>query len=276
MKKTLTLIALVAIAMLAVAPSFAVAPADAGGTMWAKEGTVNDGYAPVNPKANGYGGWGNEYALQNFVVQYGSGSYSGIYSWQNLQGWLDGGSDEAIDVEADVEMYYQSATQNHKIYFHIANPFTFPAESKVAIVTSQQTTNHHMYVGITFPTPKADIVWEGFPSALTGKLIGGMKGTVDLGGRPMDGAPQPKDAMDIKFTMQVNGTGGYLPPNSAGSQGAHGTISDSTMWWWPDTLGGPIPEGTCTLDYKVEIFPRADQNDGNYELDPMISVSPEL
>lgn len=264
MKKLITLIALVAIVMLAAA-AYAVDPG--ANTLWGQENTAADGYAGINPKANGCS-YGNSAALTNWIFQYGSGSYSGVYSWDGTAWGLGTkAGDEGIDVEADVEMYFQSSTTGNKIYFHIGNPFTATAADKEAVVHSTQTTNHPMYVGVTFNTGMP--VWEGGTSAPTGKILGGMKGSKDIGGRTIT------DVFDVQFRLSVNG-GGALSPNSAGSPGAHDTIPNSTMWWHPTTIGGPIPVGTANLDFVVDIFPTASQADGNYNLDPMISVAPEL
>ena len=142
------------------------------------------------------------------------------------------------------------------------------AADKTAYVTGTYAGNNGMYLGISFDnTSKVVADFEtGGPTGYTGRVFGGMVGTVDNGGRDISA-----ENFDILFLMECNGNP-YTTPCNFGV-GAHATIL-STLWWHPTDLGQTI--GTGTMSWKVMIEPAAWQPDGNYVLDPVIVAAPEL
>jgi hypothetical protein len=269
MKRLITLVAVIA----CLTVFMVAADAQWSNTLWGQEGGLSDGYAPVDPKGDGYTGPTGTVAdnLANFKYQYGSGSWSGIYSW-DTDAWQEEATagDESIDVECDIEMYYASTTSNNKIYFHIGNPFTATTSEKTAYVDGTYAANNGQYVGISFAgTVKDASSFEGDGSGgYTGVVLGGMVGDTDAGGRDIS-----DKGFDIRFLLSTTAnSSGYLPPTSFGA-GSHGT-QQSVLWWSPVVTG--LFEGSYNLSWQVRIMPPADQPDGNYHLDPVIVASPVL
>jgi hypothetical protein len=265
MKKLIALAIVVAVVGLFTLPANA---ATYSNTAYGQEGTIKDGYSAINAAGQGPGGPGAIAAdsITNWKWQTGSGSWSGIYSWDG-DAWLEIASsgDSEIDVECDIEMYWSETTANNKIYFHIGNPFTATDADKIAIVNGTYATNHPMYVGISFDgTNKVEADME----LATGIVKGGMVGTIDIGGRDISA-----QSFDIMFLCRLNG-GAYLTPTSFGS-GSHGTQL-STLWWSPTATGMMTALGNGTMDFLVKILPAASQADGNYHLDPVIVTAPVL
>jgi len=256
MKKVLALAIVVAVVGLFTLPANA---ATYSNTAYGQEGTIADGYLPVDGAGHGPTGTVSD-NYTNWKWQEGSGSYSAIYSWDG-DAWLviatTNSSD--IDVECDIEMYWSETTANNKIYFHIGNPFTATDADKTAEVTGTYATNHPMYVGIQFPTAKTIDLG-------TGIVTDAMEGTVDIGGRSIAG-----QKFDVMFLMRFNG-GSYLVPTSFGD-GSHNT-QHNVLWW--DTMKTGNLVGSGTMDFLVKILPDAGQADGNYNLDPVIVTAPVL
>jgi len=262
--RTITVVTIIALAAFMAVPAAAQTYSNTG---WGQEGTPSDGYAPVDPKGDSYNGPTGTVAdnLTNWSYQYGSGSYSAIYSWDEDAWQVINETAAAIDVECDIEMYWSETTANNKIYFHIGNPFTATDADKSATVTGTYATNHPMYVGISFDNTTKEP--EDFVLA-TGTVTGGMVGSVDIGGRDIS-----TEEFDIQFQCRLNG-GSWLMPTSFGA-GSHNT-QDSVLWWSPTVTGMMTALGTGTMDFSVKILPAASQADGNYHLDPAIVTSPML
>lgn len=235
-------------------------------TLYGQEGTASDGYGAID--ASGQGPAGDSAHYTNWKYQFGSGSWSGVYSWDG-DAWLEAASDgnSSIEVEADIEMYWSETIADNKIYFHLGNPFTATTEDKQAVVTGTYATNNLMYIGISFAgTDKEAGDFESDGSGLTGRVLGGMVGSTDIGGRDIS-----DQSFDIRFLANCNG-GAWTRPNNFGV-GAHATIP-ATLWWKPDVLGMTL--GTGTMAYQVTIEPPASQPDGNYGLDPLLVTAPVL
>jgi len=262
MKKTLILITLVAITMLVAAASFAVAPAN---TLYLQEGdSIKDGYLGINAAGHGPTGTVSD-NYTNWKWQTGAGSYAGVYSWDGAA-WLDISSsgDETIQVEADIELFWSESLANNEIYFHIGNPSTLSSDDKMAHVTGTYAGNHPEYVGISFDgTSKV----AGDFDLATGKVAGGMVGTIDNHGTDIS-----SQNFDTSFLLALNG-GAYIPPTSFGD-GAHGT--EPACLWWSPVATGMITQLAGTMVWRVQIYPAADQADGNYHLDPVLVHAPEL
>ena len=271
MKHTMSILALLAIAGFVCGTALAQ---DESGTLWDQETTASDGYAPINPKADGYAGPTGDTAadsITNWIYQYGSGSYTGIYRKDGWQDITDVG-DSTIDIECDIEMYYAESFEDNKMYFHVGNIGTAVANKETdltAIVTGSFNSNNGMYIGISFDgtskTPEDMVQVEG---AYTGEVTDAMVLVSDVLGRT---PPDPIDAaaFPVKFSLQWDGSG-WQAPVSYGT-GASGTILN-TLWW----LVNDGAKGNYNVQWKVELLPEADQDDGNYSFDPAVVVAPVL
>jgi len=264
MKKVLALAIVVGVVGLFTLPANAQTYSN---TLYGQEGTGDDGYSAID--ASGQGPDGDAGHSTNWKYQYGSASWSGVYSWDG-DAWLEitDTGDAQIEVECDIEMYWSETVANNKIYFHIGNPSTLTAADKIATVTGTYACNHLMYLGISFDgTGKVAADFEtGGTTGYTGRVLGGMVGTVDNHGTDISA-----EDFDIVFEMNCNG-GAYTTPCNFGV-GAHATIL-STLWWHPTDVGMTIGTGVWT--WKVIIEPPLGQADGNYALDPVIVAAPEL
>lgn len=258
------LIMLLAILSLMAAPAMAQTWSN---TLYGQEGTASDGHVAINAAGQGPAGDSSD-NYTNWKYQTGSGSWSGVYSW-DTDAWLTEAEagDSQIDVECDIEMYWSETIANNKIYFHIGNPFTASSSDKQALVNGTYATNHPMYVGISFDgTSKTESDFELDGGSLTGRVLGGMVGTVDIGGRDISA-----ESFDIKFLCRLNG-GAYLTPTSFGA-GSHGT--QPAVLWWSPSVTGMVP-GSGSINWLVQVEPPASQPDGNYVLDPAIVAAPSL
>ena len=237
-------------------------------TLYGQEGTASDGYGTIDASGQGPAGDASD-NYTNWKYQYGSGSWSGVYSWDG-DAWLTEAEsgDSQIDVECDIELYWAETIENNKIYFHIGNPFTATTTDKTAYVDGTYAANHLEYVGISFDnTSKEESDFEGDGSGgYTGVVLDGMVGTIDNHNTDIS-----SESFDIRFQLSMNG-GAYIPPTSFGA-GAHNTIP-SSLWWSPTATGMTL--GTGTMSWQVRIYPGADQADGNYNLDPVMVVAPVL
>ena len=264
MKKVLALLVALAVVGLLTLPAMAQTYSN---TLYGQEGTGSDGYGTID--ASGQGPAGDAGHSTNWKYQYGSGSWSGIYSWDG-DAWLEitNTGDAQIDVECDIEMYWSDTIADNKIYFHVGNPSTLTAADKTAYVTGTYAGNHLMWLGISFDnTSKVEADFEtGGPTGYTGRVLGGMVGTIDNHDTDISA-----ESFDIVFLMECNG-GAYVGPGSFGA-GAHNTIP-SSLWWDPTDVGQTV--GAGTMSWKVEIEPAAWQVDGNYRLDPVIVKAPTL
>ncbi len=260
MKITISMLAVLALAaMPAMAQTYS-------NTAYGQEGVEGkDGYMAINASGQGpVKDVTDNYT--NWSYQYGSGAWSGVYSWDG-DAWLEitGTGDSSIDVECDIEMYWSETTANNKIYFHIGNPVTASTADKTAIVNGTYATNHPMYIGISFDGTGKE---EGDFIIATGTVKGGMVGTVDIGGRSIT-----TEKFDIQFMARLNG-GAWLYPTSFGA-GSHGT-QPACLWWSPTVTGMMTALGSGSMDWLVRVLPDAAQADGNYNLEPEIVASPEL
>jgi hypothetical protein len=232
-------------------------------TLYGQEGTAADGYGTID--ASGEGAATNPNST-NWKYQYGSGSWSGVYSWDG-DAWVEEVStgDENLDVECDIEMYASTTTEDNKIYFHLGNPYEATVAEKTALVSGTMRSNNGQYLGISFygTSKDEDSFEEDGGGNYTGRIFDAMVGTVDIGGRDIS-----SEAFDIVITMDNGTGGGYQPPVTYGA-GAHETEPDC-LWW---AAMGP---GSFNLTWKIVIEPATHQPDGNYNLDPLMVVAPAL
>jgi hypothetical protein len=268
MKKYIVLFAAVALVAFMVMPLQAQTYSN---TLYGQEGgggAYPDGYTGINAAGQGPANDASD-NYTNWKYQYGSGSSSAVYSWDS-DAWLEfeNTGDSQIDVECDIELYWSESIENNKIYFHIGNPFTATNADKTAYVNGTYASNHLEWVGISFDnTTKEEEDFEtGGTTGYTGVVLGGMVGSIGNHNNDIS-----SESFDIRFLLSTNG-GAYITPGNFG-EGAHNTIP-STLWWSPIDTGQTL--GTGTLSYQVRIFPDPGQQDGNYNLDPVIVAAPSL
>jgi len=265
MKHTLTILALLAIAGFVCGTA-----AGQNVSLYDQEGTTADGYGTID--ATGHGPTNAD--TTNWKYQYGGGTWKAIYG---SSGWLHEVStgDSKIDIECDIEMYYQETFEDNKIYFHLGDPYNASPEDKTAIVTGTFTANNGMYIGTSFEnTSKVEADMLTDIDGLTGEIQDAMVGTVDVMGRQMyidkNDPLQGYHSFNIKMSMRWDADPTWHRPVNFGT-GASGTIVE-TLWWLVADGGA----GTHTLQWKIELLPGPDQADGNYRFDPAIVVAPIL
>ena len=264
MKKLFIAIAMCAIVALISLPASAAngwsgAPGSSAGTLYQQEGNSGDGPAPIDASNRGPGGSTATGAdsMTNWQYQYGDLSwYRGVYT--ATTGWLEESSDGdmSLEIECDIEMYIYEWIQNHKIYFHIGNPFTATTSDKTAYVQLGFASNNGMYIGFSFDSEKTF-------DPVDGKLVGAMKSE-----RTMYKAQD--ESFDLLLEMSEDGGTTYRKADSYG-EGAHGTITDTI--WWKINSGAP---GTYNLLCRVRLLIDEYQPDGDYYLDPVLVTTPAL
>ena len=237
-----------------------VCPVVAQNSLYDQEGTVDDGYAAID--ASGQAPAGST-AASNWKYQYGSASWTGVYGHN---GWIeiDSDGDPALDVEADIEMYYTESVSDNKIYFHLGNIYSATDADKTAYVTGSFTTNNGMWIGVSFDgTSKDESSFEKDGEDYTGRIFDAM-----VGSRHVYGGDISEESFDIEILLDWGA--GWTVPGSYGD-GAHSTITD-TLWWLVD--GGAA--GSYNYQWRVRLLPEAHQADGNYNLDPTFVAAPVL
>ncbi|MEW6744666.1 MAG: hypothetical protein AB1486_18070 [Planctomycetota bacterium] len=147
-------------------------------SLYDQEGTVEDGYTPIN--AAGHGPFGDpSNSWLNWKYQYGGGSWSGVYG---DEGWIEEQStgDSNLDIECDIEMYYTEQIWNNKIYFHLGNIYSATWDDMTAYVNGTFTSNNGMYIGICFTgTDKTESSFEKDGGGnYTGRIFDAMDGTI--------------------------------------------------------------------------------------------------
>ncbi len=234
-------------------------PAMALNTLYGQEGTTADGHTPIN--AAGQGPTTNPNST-NWQYQFGGTSTeSAVYSW-DTSAWVetvatdtDPSTDSNLDIECDIEMYNQSTIVDPKIYFHFGNLQSLNANDRTAYVNGANWSNHRMWVGLLLPGKVAGDI------AADGTITDAMEGTTDIGGNDISA-----EAFDARIRMTYGA--GYAGPDNFGD-GAHNTIHDGVWWRLPSS-------GFFPLTWKIEMMPTTYQEDGNYRLDPVLAVSPEM
>ena len=267
MKTYLTILGIVAVATFASGQALGQATED--GTLYDQEGTSADGYSTIDAFGDAPGTVTNP-QTENWKYQYGGGSYSGVYKGAN--GWLDISDvgDSTIDIECDIEMYYEETFDSNKIYFHIGNPFTATEADKTAIVNGQFKSNNGMYIGISFDeTGKSpdDMLQDG--GEYTGEVQDAMVGTIDVLGRDISA-----ESFNAKFSLSWSADGTNWSDDETPVTFGTGTSgTELNVLWWLVNEG---QKGEYQVKYKIEMLPAPDQADGNYVFDPEIVASPVL
>lgn len=164
-----------------------------------------------------------------------------------------------IDVEADIEMYCATTMKDNNVYFHLGNLYTASVDDKTAYVPSTLVSNNGQWIGITFATPKTVLA--------DGTIKDAMVGTIDGMGRAVGHRAGSKSTFDAKILLSWDNGVTYNVPDP--TQIGLGLLD--TNW----LINGGTP-GSYNLWWKIQIIPDTDQADGNYGLDPVITVSPAL
>ncbi len=153
MKKLFIAIAMFAIAALLSGVVYAQTYSN---TLYNQEGTGSDGYSPINASGQGPAGDDSD-NYTNWKWKSGSGSWSGVYSW-DTDAWLtiDQQDDEGLKIECDIEMYCATTTVDNEIYFHLGNPYSASPGNLTAYVTGTMTSNNGQYLGISFEGTSKD------------------------------------------------------------------------------------------------------------------------
>jgi hypothetical protein len=242
MKKLFMAMVIIGTFVLICLPAFAVTPL----SLYEQENTAADGYSAINGQFSGHPGADS---ATNWNFQYGTETaWSGIYGSEPLGsfGWIyTTGTDGKIDVEADIEMFCSTTMKDNNVYFHIG---------KTAVVPSTLVSNNGQYVGIQFAAAKS--VDMG-----TGIITDAMVGTEDVLGRDIS-------AQKFNAKILLSWGAGYQPP---GTSGDYNTSTNELFWLVNDGL-----PGSYNLLWQIELLPAANQPDGNYHLDPVVTVSPAL
>jgi len=207
-------------------------------------------------------------STQNFVVQAGSASWSGVYGTATSgSGWItisSTGDTEKIDIWCDIEMYLQTNIANNLIYFHEGNLATLGDADKVAYVQGSFTGNNGQYIGLATDTG-CDIT-----------KLKGAKDLIAMGSRDVTlatgYAPIP-----VAYTLADQGSGYtgtghsgvYRVPDDTG----YGDQNSVEAVWWLINGGAP---GNQLYEWKVTISPAVVQPDGHYKLDPVVVFKPAL
>ena len=226
------------------------------GTLYDQEGGTND---QDSVEVDGAGSAPNgANAASNWIYQYGSGSWSGLYAAGD--GWetITSEGDMNLEVEADVEMYFTQSVSDNKIYYHIGNIYEADNSDLIAYVDGSFTSNNGQYIGISFQG--TDKTSEDFDYN-TGVISGGMQSDHDTW-RDQD------NQMDIQILLNTGS--GWDPPVDYGD-GAHNTVTD-TLWWLVNE-GNP---GSYNYQWRIKLLPSTDQADGDYYLDPQVVATPVL
>lgn len=199
----------------------------------------------------------------SFVVQAGSGTYTGIYGQTTggVSGWvtMSDVGDQQIQIWCDIEMYLQTHTENNKIYFHRA---TADAGEQVAYVQGWFTSNNGQYIGIESPVGNCDVTE--------------LKGTKDILGRDVTTVTGYAPIL-VDYTLADQGAG-FVPGTHSGTYRVRDTYGEGdqgsvTALWWLINSGG---RGTQYYEWKITINPPSSQPDGHYELDPVVTAKPAL
>jgi hypothetical protein len=240
---------------------FAASASAAAGTLYQQEeGPNDDDPVEVDGAGSAPSGAG---AADNWIHQYGGGTWSGVYAGSD--GWIttDQSGDMDLEVEADIEMFVTQSIADNKIYFHIGNIFDATSSDLIAYVPGTLTSNNGQYIGISFlGTSKGEASFQKDGSGdYTGVILGGMQSDHHT-------YSTQDEQMDVEILL--NWGDGWTAPGGYGD-GAHGTIT-KTLWWLLD--GGAA--GTHTYNWRVRLLPEAAQADGDYYLDPAVVSMPAL
>ncbi len=198
-----------------------------------------------------------------------AGTYTGTFSFitEGGAGWpAVPGPSIPVTLELEIAAGYELV--GGKCYFHIGNIFTAAEQDLTIHATGSLTTNAGMFIGLNLSAMGhiSDASLERNGSGhLTGRIMGGMIGTIDVLGRNIS-----EERIDISILLSWDGGGTHRPPDYFGSSpdgNVHRTV------WWLVNEGNP---GIYALDWKVRLFPQQAQADGNYYFESELVVAPVL
>lgn len=139
---------------------------------------------------------------------------------------------------------------NHQVYFHIGNPAQNEPSTKTAVATLM--INVPIASRLVFELPPTCQIEGG--ASPTGRLIGGMQGSIDGAGNPIDG-----QTFDIYLALTREG-GTAQPPD--------GADPDANLVWFD------FPVGAHVADLTIRIAPPVYQAWGNYSFSPQMRLVP--
>jgi len=176
-----------------------VCPTPPGETLYEQEGTEADGYLPVNAGGKGPAGDQSD-NWTNWKYQYGSASWSAVYSAG--EGWVEeqGSGEMRLRIEADIEVYswYGAGSSG---------------QTSSAQVTGTLTSNTGQYVGISLSDERAARVESN-----RSKRLGSVGSRVSLAMRTDAGAWRRPDLYHISEARPPTETAWWLVKRgSAGS-----------------------------------------------------------
>ena len=219
---------------------------------------VDQSVAGATPELAGSGGLtsgmlpatDNDRDFTTYSVQWGGGSYSGIYAAtpSGETGWqtVSETGDMNVDAWCDIEMYLTETIANQKVYFHIADNTT----QMTAYISGSFSSCNGMWMGIAVPAG----------SDMT--LFTGSKDVLD------------RDISDKSFPCEwgLTDQGDWGTYRTADSVGYGDNNSVEAMWW----LINSGASGYQDYQWKLTILPAAYQADGHYHLDPAVTIMPAL
>jgi len=173
----------------------------------------------------------------------------------------------AVRYTLELQVYTAYTLEGGKCYFHLGNIYSAGEEDLTIHPAGSFTSNAPVYVGLNLsamPNIDSGSFETGGGGGLTGRIFGGMIGTIDIAGRDIS-----DESMDLRILLSWDGEP-HKPPEYYGYS-PDGNVPD-TLWW----LVSDGEPGTYTLDWEIRLLPEPDQADGNYYLESEIVVAPVL
>jgi hypothetical protein len=194
----------------------------------------------------------------------GPGTWSGIYD--TTHGW---GSETAtgnganLTVSADVELFAIQTWDNTGVYFHKADTSTPPP----VVLNGTLTGNHGEWIGLEAKNEHN----VSLPINLLSRVANYRLTAVTKGDYTIPLVWEMRDSVGSGYSA-------WKAPEATDTMGADGTLH--AAYWWllgngtPGTTAGAA--GAYLYQFQCTAQMTQLQQDGRYELDPTIVVSPEL
>ena len=207
----------------------------------------------------GTGSWTSTYSEANG----GAGSWNGIYD--TTHGWgyqTSSGNTANLTVAADVELFCSQTWANTGVYFHKADATNPPP----VLLPGTLTSNHGEWIGLVADAPVGAGIFNLQRKYNYRLDLVAVKGDFNI---PL--VWEMRDSVNLGWSP-------WKAPESIDTAGADGTIP-TAVWW---QLGNNTPgssagqAGAYQYEFQCTAQMSALQQDGRYELDPAVVVSPEL
>jgi len=195
----------------------------------------------------------------------GPGTWSGIYNGVgDGKGWYNQivtGNQANLTVAADVELFCSQTWENTGVYFHKADATNPPP----VVLPGTMTSNHGEWIGLVADAPVGAGIFN-LERKYDYRLNLVTKGDFNI---------------PLVWEMRDSVGSGWSPwkaPEAIDTAGADGTIP-TAVWWLlgnntPGSSGGQA--GAYQYEFQCTAQMSQLQQDGRYELDPAVVVSPEL